>query len=420
MTTTLSFLFNDPRQLPMLPALSQIFDGCRLTVSGAEVSGTFGFFNFNNRSGDASDVVVRARAMRDAGDALLAQLHANQAAGIPQSVELTVAIERLRATLEAQTSKDKSDFAHIFPWSSIDARIMALAAVGIHKPWLSLVGVPPHGTVDDTNLYGGDAVRHTVDARENALSISDATPYGLAADQPWFKKPTRIRAKFCYEFARRAAERYVTWPIGRKEQPVIGGVLGWNEPDDGQSYPRMALGDFENAWNEYREDICLPMRLGVLSQLATRSSPNACPFGGPEAAYVSGLETQLAWEARRGTLMYDVIALHNWAQDGGKDTGTLSNWIDLLDEKMAVVERFRDGRHVMLTEMGDRGAGWILDALAYAIERYDFDTIVAYPSIDDGEQIIDPKTYELTSYGEKWKAFAHQMRRRPSQNGARL
>ena len=365
--TTISFLFNDPRQLPMLPALAQIFDGCRLTVGGAEVSSKFGFWNFNNRSTDTST----------------------------------------------------------FPWSSIDARIMALAAVGIHKPWLSLVGVPPHGTVDDTNLYGGDAVRHTVDARENALPISDATPYGLAVDQPWFKKPTRIRAKFCYEFARRAVERYVAAPLSRNQQPVIGGVLPWNEYDDGQSYPPMddrSLDDYDLARQWYRGDILLPMRQGVTDALISYGR-TFCPVGAPETAYDGELDVHLGWDYENLVKTPDLLGVtdrvtfHCWAQDGGKDAGTLANWKLWLDTKMRIVEKY-PYTDVMVTEMGDRGAGWILDALEIGMETYpQISNWVAYPSIDDGEQIVDPKTYELTSYGQKWKAFAHQMRRRPSQNG---
>jgi hypothetical protein len=348
----ISFLLNDPRQLPMLPALAQIFDGCRVVVGGSEVSSKFGFWDFNNRGTDKSP----------------------------------------------------------FPWSSIDARIMALAAVGIRQPWLSLVGVPPHGTVDDTALYNGDAVRHTVDARETALPITDATPYGLAVKEPWFKKPTRIRSKFCYEFARRAVERYVAAPIKRKEAQVIAGVLPWNEPDDGQSYPRMALGDYDAAWEEYREDIYLPMLAGIDAAMANTGC--YCPVGGPETAYVSGLETQLAWEAT-GHSPRSVVTFHNWAQDGGKDSGTLANWIELLDQKMEIVNRYGRGWPVMVTEMGDRGAGWILDALEYGMKTYpQITNWVAYPSIDDGEQIVDPETYQLTSYGEKWKAAMAEHRRR--------
>lgn len=408
----------------MLPVLSKIFDGCRVNVRGPEVSSQFGFWDFNNRAGDASEFVGRARVMGAAGRALLDRLRVDQEpmgheAGVGFPAETHAAIEALRTAL--QNTDKPGDFALLYPWSSIDARIQALAAVGItDNVWLTLMNVPPHGTIDLSGLYNGDATRHTVDARENALPITDATPWGLAVGEPWFKNPSRIRPKFCYEFARRAAERYVAWPLGRKQKPVIAGILPWNEYDDGISFPPMddrSLGNYELARQRYREDILLPMRQGVTDATAPYARAY-CPVGAPETAYDGELSIHLAWDYARATnspnspKVADVDTFHCWAQDGGKDTGTLANWKEWLDKKVSLFKKY-PYNNVMVTEMGDRGAGWILDALAYGTEKYpQISNWVAYPSIDDGEQIVDPVSYELTSYGEKWKKFAQQSRRR--------
>lgn len=251
-------------------------------------------------------------------------------------------------------------------WHSTDAALIEARKAGAEVVYLTLVGAPAHGTLQGKityEAYTNSCMSWKLDANGNMTGEFYFNP-----ELPWIKNPDRVAPWWSYDVGARAAERYWSRP-SREFRPVaINGLLLWNEPDDRTYNPGM-VEPYDESWATYLSDILLRMARGARN--AGPLAQGLLPLHGPETAYASGLEALLTAEHAYQNRLFDVISFHCYggrsAEDGGEPGETLNNAIKNLDEKLQIIEPYRNGRMIGISESGDGQGDWWPAFANYAI-----------------------------------------------------
>jgi len=270
----------------------------------------------------------------------------------------------------------------LWDFHSFNACWHAFHDVGM-KVILKRMWAPAHATAEGKityQPYTDGAQSWQLDANGNAIPGSAHFDPNL----PCVKDPASVNPDWCTDFATRLDAAYF-------KPRFCEHFIGWNEPGDGNYWPPIqSLGDFKAAFDRLWSQVYRPSK---------QAAPNA-KFVGPDAAFESDLEALLDRDAATPT--FDIISFHAYPPP---ETNTLQSALDELQKRRDIIDPRRNGRDVWNTEIGDAGAGWIVDYIDQATTVMPY---LSFININTANLLFTPEsmsneTYKLTPTGQALK-----------------
>jgi hypothetical protein len=281
----------------------------------------------------------------------------------------------------------------IWDFHSVNACWHAFNDAGL-KIILKRMWAPPQATDEDGITYQPytyGAQSWNLDANGNAIPGSAH----FDPERACVKDPAHIRADWCTEFSGRLDTLYF-------KPGYCDHFISWNEPADGNYWPPVASRPFDEAYDRVWNEVYRPS--AILNFDPNDPAKRVPPWMiGPDAAYDDDLNRLLEKDAAEHT--FDVISFHGYSSDG-----TLDGALSVLESRTKIIDKYRNGREVWNTEMGDGGAGWLVDYMkkAPSIMPYLGFINIANAALLFTQESIDNETYKLTQTGKELKQFLSQ------------
>jgi hypothetical protein len=303
-------------------------------------------------------------------------------------------------------------------WALSDQAFPAFAAGGFETLIFKWGWIPPHGTIEGKCSY-----------REYTLGVSpwlldengDALVPGrnaLDVTLPWAADPANVDPKWVAKLSARIEERYADDAVLKKPVPyVVNTVIDLNECDDGNYWISISTRSQDEAFDRWFSQVIRPATT-VRKRMET---------WGPEMAGLDGLRRGLE-KTRIVQVFSGAPTFHAYAPP---DDNTLARALHELALRRDVIKNFTAFRSNViagrLTEIGDGGAGYIVDYIKQApsvfpelelVTVLHDDTSPNSPWFKPGttvriDGVIDGDgSYQLTAQGEELKAYMAEQRRR--------
>jgi hypothetical protein len=300
-------------------------------------------------------------------------------------------------------------------WALSDQAFPAFAAGGFETLIFKWGWIPPHGTIEGKCSY-----------REYTLGVSpwlldengDAIVPGrneLNVSLPWAADPANVDIRWIQKLSARIEERYADDAVLKKPAPyTVNAVIDLNECDDGNYWIPISTRSQDESFHRWFWQVIYP----------ARAARKRMQTWGPEMAGLDGLRRGLEKD-RAITTFSGARTFHAYAPP---DDNTLDRAKHELALRRDMIKGFYPSAIAgRLTEIGDGGAGYIVDYIKQApsvfpelelITLLHDDTSASSPFFKPGttvriEGVIDGDgSYQLTERGKELKVYMAEQRRR--------
>lgn len=301
-------------------------------------------------------------------------------------------------------------------WALTDQAFPAFAAGGFTTLIFKWGWIPPHGTIEGKCSYceyTRGVSPWLLDENGDALVPGESE---LDPTLPWAIDPANIDPKWVAKLSQRIEERYWNDSVLKRSVPyTVSAAIDDNECDDGNYFIPVKTRPYDEAFDRWWTQIIRP---------AWRARKHMQTWG-PEMAYTDGLRRGLEKDHLPQPTFSGPPTFHAYAPE---DNNTIDGALNELALRRQIIAQFRPNAIAgRLTEIGDRGAAWIVEYIKRAHEAFpelelittlhdDTDTnhpyfrrgtMAAIPGVTDGDG-----TYQLTEQGEELKAYMAEQRRR--------